>query len=192
VLLEAQVRKMLVDGSQWASWHGYHIPVSDQYAVIWTPLGTEMRWRPGTWLSHKHQLTYFWPNAWFTIHIGFNEQGAFISGYCDVVLPHTDYSNTDQELIYTDLYVDVVVREDYSVYTKDHEVFERAAQYFPIVEQARQQSFEVLDWLEEHAKHWTGPFTCIPRQLPRTDFETLSPEEAGETLRAISGPEQST
>jgi protein associated with RNAse G/E len=186
VLLDAHVRKMLVDGSQWGSWHGYHVPVSNQYIVIWTPVGTEMCWQPGTWISEKHQLTYFWPDAWFTIHVGFDEHGTFFSGYCDVVLPNATYTNTAQELIYTDLYVDVVVRKDYSVYTKDHEVFERAARHFPIVEQSRQQSFAALDLLEAQARSWSGPFACIPRTLPRTDFETLSPDEAGTILRAAS------
>ncbi|GAC1374574.1 MAG: hypothetical protein NVS2B12_30250 [Ktedonobacteraceae bacterium] len=186
MLLETDVRKMLVSGDQWASWHGYHIPVSEEYFVIWTPIGTEMRWRPGTWTSAKHQLTYFWKDAWYTIHIGYDEQGRFVSGYCDVVLPTTNYTNTAQEMLYTDLYIDVVVREDYSVYTKDQEVFDRAALRYPVVEYARQQSFEVLDWLEEHARHWTGPFTLIPRQLPRTDFEQLTPQEASASLRAFS------
>jgi len=44
----------------------------------------------------------------------------------------------------------------------------------------------VLDWLEEQAKTWTGPFEIIPRYLPRMDFETLHPGEAGAILRAIS------
>jgi protein associated with RNAse G/E len=186
MLLPANVRKMLVDGSQWAAWSGYHIPVSDQYFVIWTPAGTQMNWRPGGWISQKHQLTYFWPDTWFTIHIGYDREGVFFSGYCDVVLPSSDYTNTASELIYTDLYIDVVVREDYSVYTKDHEVFNRAARHFPIVEQSRQKSFEVLDWLEKQAKNWTGPFELIPRLLPRMDFETLNPDEAGAILRAVS------
>jgi protein associated with RNAse G/E len=187
LLLATNIRKMLVDGSQWASWEGYHIPVSDEYFVIWTPPGTAMYWRPATWISYKHQLTYFWRDAWFTIHIGYDDQTRnFLSGYCDVVLPSSDYTNTTREMIYTDLYIDVVVREDYSVYTKDQEVFDRAAKRFPIVEQARKKSFEVLDWLEEQAKDWTGPFERIPRQLPRTDFEKLSPDEASAVLRAIS------
>jgi protein associated with RNAse G/E len=183
MLLEATIHKMLVDGDQWASWHGYHIPVSDQYFVIWTPSGTPMNWKPGTWTSKKHQLSYFWSNAWYTIHVGYDEQGRCISGYCDVVLPTQDYTNTAHELIYVDLYIDVVVREDYSVFTKDQEVFDRAAIRYPIVEQSRQKSFEVLDWLEEQARLWSGPFAAIPRQLPRTDFETLTPDEAGKVLR---------
>src|SRR5690242_459888 len=65
MLLEANVRKMLVNGDQWACWHGYHVPVSEEYFVIWTPAGTEMHWKPGSWISQKHQLTYFWPNEWF-------------------------------------------------------------------------------------------------------------------------------
>lgn len=186
MLLEAVIRKMLVDGDQWASWQGYHIPVSEQYFVIWTPIGTPMHWKPGTWMAHKHQLSYFWPEKWYTIHAGYDEQGKCISAYCDVVLPQTGYTNTAKELIYTDLYVDVVVREDYSVYTKDHEVFERAAKAYPIVEQARQKSFEALDWLEEQATQWTGPFEKIPRQLPRTDFETLDMHEAKDILQRIS------
>ena len=187
MLLETDIRKMLVDGSQWASWRGYHVPASDEYFVIWTPAGTEMRWRPGTWISEKHQMSYFWRDAWFTIHVGYdNRTGSFLSGYCDVVLPNSSYTNTAEEMIYTDLYIDVVVREDFSVYTKDHEVFDRAARRYPIIEQSRKQAFEVLDWLEDQAKHWTGPFKLIPRRLPRTDFEYLGPDEAGAALRAIS------
>ena len=182
MLLEASIRKMLVDGDQWARWNGYHIPVSEDYIVIWTPIGTEMHWKPGTWISQKHQLSYFWPNEWYTIHIGYDANGHFLSGYCDVVLPNDNYTNTARELIYTDLYIDVVVREDFSVYTKDHEVFDRAAKRFPLVEQARQRSFEVLDWLEEHARKWTGPFAIMPKQLSRTDFITLSPAEAQAAL----------
>jgi protein associated with RNAse G/E len=182
MLLEASIRKMLVDGDQWARWNGYHIPASEDYIVIWTPLGTEMHWKPGTWISQKHQLSYFWPNEWYTIHIGYDADGRFLSGYCDVVLPNDNYTNTARELIYTDLYIDVVVREDFSVYTKDHEVFDRAAKRFPLVEQARQRSFEVLDWLEEHARKWTGPFAIMPKQLSRTDFITLSPAEAQAAL----------
>ncbi len=183
MLLETDIKKLLVNGDQWASWHGYHIPVSEEYFVIWTPIGTEMHWKPATWTSAKHQLTYFWKDAWYTIHVGYDEQGSFVSGYCDVVLPTADYTNTATEMIYTDLYIDVVVRADYSVYTKDQEVFDRAALRYPIVEHSRRKSFEVLDWLEEHAQHWTGPFALIPRQLPRTDFEQLTPQEASTILR---------
>ena len=184
MLLETDIRKMLVDGSQWANWHGYHIPVSDEYFVIWTPAGTEMRWRPNTWISEKHQVSYFWLDAWFTVHVGYDSKtGSFLSGYCDVVLPNSGYTNTAEEMIYTDLYIDVVVREDHSVYTKDHEVFDRAALRYPIIEQSRKQAFEVLDWLEEQARQWAGPFKQIPHRLPRTDFEELSPDEAGAIMR---------
>jgi protein associated with RNAse G/E len=186
MLLEATIRKMLVNGDQWAGWKGYQLPLSDQYVSVWTPIGTEMRWKPGTWISQKHQISYFWANAWHTIHIGYYPDGSFASGYCDVVLPTSSYSSTSPELIYVDLYIDVVIRADYSVYTKDQEVFDRAALHYPIVEQSRQKSFEVLDWLEQHAKHWSGPFCAIPRQLPRTDFETLTPDEAATSLRAVS------
>jgi hypothetical protein len=186
MLLGATIRKILVDGSQWASWYGYHIPVSRPYFVIWTPLGTQMQWRPGSWISSKHQLTYFFPGDWFTLHIGYDPEGCLISGYGDIVLPCHDYTNTARELSYTDLYIDVVVNKDYSVYTKDQEVFNRAATRFPIVEESREKAFAVLYWLEEHAKGWTGPFATIPKQLPRTDFEKLTIEEASTAFSALS------
>jgi protein associated with RNAse G/E len=185
MLLDTTIRKLLIDGSQWASWHGYHLPVSDQHIVIWTPMGTEMCWKSGSWISKKHQLSYFWRDTWFTIHIGYNPNGGFLSGYCDVILPNSDYTNTAKIMSYADLYIDVVVNEDYSVFTKDQEIFDRAARHFPIVEQVRQRSFEVLDYLEEHARNWTGPFSVIPRQLPRTDFGDLSTQDAVAIMRSL-------
>src|SRR5205085_707905 len=160
---------------QWAAWKGYQLPVSDQYVCIWTPAGTKKHWRPDYWkpnyfFAENHSLTYFWAGAWFTIHVGYFPDGSFASGYCDIVLPTAQYTSQSRELIYTDLYIDVVIREDGSVFTKDQAVFDRAAQRYPIVEESRQKAFETLDWVEEHAKHWTGPSTIMPRQLPRTDW----------------------
>jgi protein associated with RNAse G/E len=185
MLLEAEICKMLVNGDQWGAWKGYQLPVSDKYVCIWTPIGTPMHWKPGTWISTRHSLFYFWPEAWYTIHVGFHDDGSFASGYCDVVLPTSPYTSTSRELIYIDLYIDVVIREDRSVYTKDQDVFDRAAKRYPIVEESRQKSFEVLDWLEHHARHWTGPFTVIPRHLPRTDFESMSAEEAQRVIHSV-------
>ncbi|GCF06723.1 DUF402 domain-containing protein [Dictyobacter arantiisoli] len=189
MLLEVTIRKLLVNGDQWASWRGYHIPVSDQYFVIWTPMGTAMHWKPGTWTSVKHTLVYFWSDAWHTLHAHYNDQGTCIGVYCDVVLPQAydkQTANVAPELVYIDLYVDVVVEEDFNVYTKDQEVFERAARKFPLVKQSRQQSYAALDLLEQQAKSWTGPFAVIPRQLPRTDFALLDPLTAAEILRSAS------
>ncbi|GAC1386160.1 MAG: hypothetical protein NVS4B7_09690 [Ktedonobacteraceae bacterium] len=185
MLQEAKIRKMLVNGDQWGTWQGYQLPVSDKYVCIWTPIGTPMHWKPGTWISKKHSLFYFWPDAWYNIHIGYHEDGSFASGYCDIVLPTPHYTSASRELIYIDLYIDVVIREDYSVYTKDQEVFDRAALRYPIVEESRQKSFKVLDWVEQHAKSWTGPFAIMPHQLPRTDFESLRPEEAQAAMRSV-------
>jgi protein associated with RNAse G/E len=186
MLQEANIYKKLVNNDVWGHWQGYQLPVSDEYVCIWTPIGTPMHWKPGTWISTKHALAFFWPDAWYTMHIGYQEDGSFASGYCDIILPTPNYTSKSRELTYVDLYVDVVIRKDGSVYTKDQEVFDRAAQRYSIVEQSRQKSFEMLDRVEEHAKHWTGPFTIIPRHLPRTDFEQLSAKEArAELLSAM-------
>jgi protein associated with RNAse G/E len=185
MLLPANIRKILVDGDQWAQWHGYQLPISTEYVTIWTPVGTEMHWKPGTWISEKHSLMYFWDHQWYTIQASYHPDGTFASGYCDVVLPTAAYTSTSQEIIYVDLYIDVVIRENFSVYTKDQEVFDRAAKYYPIVEESRQKSFEVLDWVEAQAKQWSGPFAIIPKFLPATNFEKMSPEEAHAVMRKV-------
>ncbi len=189
MLLQVEIYKMLVNGDPWGEWSGYQLPISDQYVTIWAPRGTKRHWKPHKWkpdffLSDRHSLTYFWPGAWYTIHLGYFEDGSFSDGYCDIILPTPDYTSTSRELVYTDLYIDVVIRQDGSVYTKDHAIFDRAALRYPIVEESRQKAFETLDWVEEHARHWTGPFSIMPRRLPRTDWEKLSPATIQAEMRA--------
>jgi protein associated with RNAse G/E len=189
MLLETDISKMLVNGDEWAAWKGFQLPVSDQYACVWTPIGTKKHWKPGHWkpnyfFAENHSLTYFVPDTWYTIHISYHEDGSFASGYCDIVLPTPQYTSASRELIYTDLYVDVVIRENYSVYTKDQEVFGWAAQKYPIVEESRQRAFEALDFVEGHAKSWTGPFVIIPRRLSKTDFMPMNDED----IRAVISP----
>jgi protein associated with RNAse G/E len=188
MLLEAEVSKMLVSGDPWAAWSGFQLPVSDEYICIWAPIGTRKHWKPRHWkpdffYADRHTLTYIWPDKWFAIHISYDKEGNFSSGYCDVTLPAPAYTSQTREIIYTDLYVDVVIREDYSVYTKDQEVYERAALQYPIVAEAREKSYEVLDWMEEHAKKWTGPFQVMPRRLPYTNWDDLSEAEIRESMR---------
>ena len=185
MLVQADIYKMLVNGEPWGEWSGYQLPISDQYVTIWTPRGTKRHWKPHKWkpdffLSDRHSLSYFWVGAWYTIHLGYFPDGSFSDGYCDIILPTPDYTSASRELVYVDLYIDVVIRQDFSVYTKDHAVFDRAALRYPIVEESRQKAFEMLDRVEEHARRWTGPFSVMPRRLPRTDWEQLDPA----TIRA--------
>jgi len=151
-------------------------------------MGTRKHWKPRYWkpdffYAECHTLTYIWPEKWFAIPISYEQDGTFSSGYCDVTLPAPAYTRHTREVVYTDLYVDVVIREDYSVYTKDQEVYERAALWYPIVAESRQKSYEVLDWLEQHARGWTGPFEVMPRQLPRTSWDNLSAEEIRQVMQ---------
>ncbi len=188
MLLEATISKMLVSGDPWASWQGFQLPVSDEYICIWTPLGTKKHWKPHHWkpdffYADSHTLTYIWPHEWFAIHISYTEDGKFSWGYCDVTLPAPAYTSQTQDVVYTDLYVDVVIRADGSVFTKDQEVYERAALKYPIVAESRQKSYEVLDWIEMHAKGWTGPFEVMPRQLLGTNWEELSDEKVRELMQ---------
>src|SRR2546430_7654622 len=89
MLLEAEIYKMLVNGDEWGQWRGYQLPVSDQYVTIWTPRGTRRHWKPRKWkpdffISENHSLSYFWPGAWYTIHIAYREDGTFSDAYCDI------------------------------------------------------------------------------------------------------------
>lgn len=188
MLHKATIRKMLVSGDPWGEWTGYQLPISDRYVCIWTPLGTKRHWKPNFWkpgyfFSDYHSLSYLWPGAWYTVHISYYADGSFSNGYCDIVLPTPAYTSDSRELVYTDLYIDVVIREDRSVFTKDQEVYDRAALRYPIVEECRQQSFYWLDRVEQHAKRWTGPFADMPQQLPRTNFESLSDDEICAVMR---------
>jgi len=79
------------------------------------------------------------------------------------------------EMRYTDLYIDVVVRADRTVYTKDHEVYARAEAMNPLLIDMHADAFRELDALAAHAEAWTGPFTAIGPQLIRTDWHTLDP-----------------
>ena len=193
MLQKVEIRKMLVSGDQWGNWQGYQCPVSDEYVTIWTPTGTAMHWKPGTWIANRHKMSYFWNDAWYTLHISYYPDGSFSDAYCDIVLPTSAYTSTAHELIYVDLYIDVVARKNVveqngiEVYTKDHEVFDRAALRYPVVEQSRKQAYEALDLIEEHAKHWSGPFAVIPKQLPRTDFETLTPAQVRAVWEGMNG-----
>ena len=182
MLQEVDVYKMLVSGEQWGMWKGYHFPISEQYVTVWTPIGTPMHWKPGTWIRDKHSLTYFWNDAWYTIHASYFADGRLSGCYCDMVLPTEDYTSAARKLTYIDLYLDVVVREDLSVYTKDQQVFDWAALRYPKVRQARARVYEEMNQLEDQAKHWTGPFALIPTRLPRTDWEHRSPAEGRDLL----------
>jgi protein associated with RNAse G/E len=182
MLQEADVYKMLVSGEQWGMWRGYQCPLSDDYVTIWTPIGTPMHWKPGTWIRDKHCLSYFWANAWYTIHASYFADGRLSGCYCDMVLPTESYSSEARRLSYIDLYLDVVVREDHTVYTKDQQVFEWAALRYSAVRKAREQVYAEMDRLEAQARQWSGPFALIPTRLPRTDWEQHSPAEVGSLL----------
>ncbi len=106
MLLEAEIYKMLVNGDEWGQWRGYQLPVSDQYVTIWTPRGTRRHWKPRKWkpdffISENHSLSYFWPGAWYTIHVAYREDGTFSDAYCDIVLPTPPYTSASRKLIYT-------------------------------------------------------------------------------------------
>lgn len=192
------IYKMLLDGSQWGQWRGYRLPTSERCALLWTPAGTPMRWRPATWTAEDHAVAYFWPDRWYVIHAKYTPAGAFAGCYCDIVTPNPVLTPTATEARYTDLYVDVVIGADRSVATKDQEVYGRAMTHNPALAPLRERAFAELDALEADARAWRGPFHAIPDRLIRTDWELLDPAGAefaaayhtqwGAALREVCGP----
>lgn len=178
MLAPVDVRKMLPDGSQWGQWSGFHLPIDPRCATVWTPIGTAMHWRPGTWEAHNHSVAFFWPGRWYVIHAFYDAAGKFAGCYCDIVLPNPPMLPDAAEMRYTDLYIDVVVRGDRTVYTKDQEVYARAEAVNPTLRDLRAEAFRELDLLAAHAEAWTGPFADIGPQLARTDWATLDPASA--------------
>jgi protein associated with RNAse G/E len=178
MLAPVELYKMLLDGSQWGQWSGFHLPIDPHCATVWTPADTAMHWRPETWASRNHAVAFFWPGRWYVIHAFYDTAGSFAGCYCDIVVPNPIVAPDATEIRYTDLYIDVVVRADRSVYTKDHEVFGRAEVYNPSLAAMRAHAFAELDALEAAAQAWTGPFAAIGPQLLRTDWHTLDPSSA--------------
>jgi protein associated with RNAse G/E len=178
MLPEVEIYKMLIDGSQWGQWHGYHLPISAACPTTWTPAGTAMHWRPATWTAENHAVAFFWPGRWYVIHAFYDRAGLFAGCYCDIVTPNPLPMPKVPTMRYTDLYVDVVVRADRSVFTKDHEVFGRAMQVVPALADLHDQAFRELDALEAHARAWSGPFAPVVERLMRTDWEMLDPASA--------------
>ncbi len=175
MLSAVEVYKMLPDGSQWGRWQGFWLPISDACPTVWTPAGTPMHWRPNTWHAAHNEITFIWPGQWYVIHSFYDPMGDFAGCYCDIVMPNPPVTPDATEVRYTDLYVDVVVRADRSVFTKDHEVYGRAAVVNPHLAELRAEAFQALDTLEAHALAWDGPFAAVVAHLDRLDWQTLDP-----------------
>jgi protein associated with RNAse G/E len=178
MLAAVEMHKMLPGGDQWGQWSGFRLPLSEACATVWTPAGTAMHWRPATWTAENHAIAYLWPERWYVIHAFYAPAGVFAGCYCDIVTPNAVCAPDAAQIRYTDLYIDVVVRPDRSVFTKDHEVYARAMGVIPTLAEMRDRAFAELDALEGHARAWTGPFAHIAAHLARADWQTLDPASA--------------
>ena len=178
MLQEVEIYKMLPNGSQWGYWHAYRLPVSAACPMVWTPIGTAMHWQHNTWEAKSNEITFFWPTRWYVIHAFYTREKTFFGCYCDIVMPNPPVDPAATTLRYVDLYVDVVVKPDHSVYTKDEEVYARAMKQTPNLVPIRDQAFAELATLATHARDWTGPFAFIAEQIVRTDWQLLDPSSA--------------
>lgn len=172
------VHKILPDGSQWGEWDGFRLPLSNDCPTVWSPRGTLMRWRPATWASENHSISFFWPGRWYVIHAFYDQDHLFAGCYCDIVMPNPPVAADAAAISYTDLYIDVVVRADHSVLTKDQEVYARAMLVHPLLAELHDQAFAELDDLAAHAQEWTGPFALLDARLTRADWHELDPASA--------------
>lgn len=168
------VRKMLIDGSQWGTWQAHMLPTSGELVATWTPAGTEMRWAKATFAATYNNIHLWWPRARYLINAQYI--GAEFAGcYCDVILPLPALPASAPERIYVDLYLDLVVRDDRSAYSKDQDVFDRAEREIPALREERAASEDTLRQLEAWAADWSGPFAHVPATLPRLDYHELDP-----------------
>jgi protein associated with RNAse G/E len=178
MLASVELFKMIPDGTQWGQWSGYHLPIDPHCTTVWTPAGTAMHWSYRTWEAQNHALAFVWPGRWYVIHAFYDPAGDFAGCYCDIVLPNPPVSPSATEIYYTDLYIDVVIRSDRSVFTKDEEVYARAMRVLPQLVELHDDAFRELATLAAHAQAWTGPFAAIGPHLARTDWATLDPSSA--------------
>jgi hypothetical protein len=177
------VRKMLIDGKQWAEWRPYALPLGPGLVATWTPAGTDMLWATGKFEATYNAIHYWWRGARYLI--GAQYLGVEFAGcYCDVSLPLPDLPSDAPERAFVDLYLDLVVRPDRTWYTKDQEIYDRAERLMPALAQERPAAEAALRELERYAPDWSGPFARVPATLPRTDWHLLDPASA-EYARAI-------
>lgn len=174
MLQRVTVRKGLIDGRQWGIWEAYLLPMAADYVALWTPVGTEMRWAPGTFVATYNNLHYYRPGAEYLIGAQY-EDDTFAGCYCDVTLPLADVPEDAPRREYIDLYIDLVVRGDRTWYTKDQEVYDRAERAHPELRALRPAAAATLRQLEEWVAAWSGPFSDVPSALPRTDWHHLDP-----------------
>jgi hypothetical protein len=188
MLPRVTVRKVMIDGLQWGIWQAYALPLAAEYTALWTPAGTEMRWAPGTFVASYNTIHYWWPGAQHLIAAHYTGD-QFAGCYCDVVLPLADLPASAPRREFVDLYIDLVVRDDRSWYTKDHEIYDRAEQVHAELRVERPAAEAALRRLEEWAAAWSGPFTEIPASLPRIDWHLLEPGSLifAESVRKLAG-----
>jgi len=167
------IQKIVPNGSEWGHWQGYRLPISEACPTVWTPAGTAMHWQHNIWETKNHEITFFWPHRWYVIHVFYNHEKTFFGCYCDIVMPNPPFAPDSSNLRYVDLYVDVVVKPDHSVYTKDEEIYERAMKQNANLIPIRDRTFAELDALAAHARNWTGPFAILDEQIVRTDWHLL-------------------
>ncbi len=67
MLPRVAVRKMQIGGKQWGASEPYVLPVTVPFTMLWTPVGTEMRWATGTFGSSLNQLHFWWSGARYFI-----------------------------------------------------------------------------------------------------------------------------
>ena len=178
MLQQVELYKIIPDGSVWGYWRGFRLPISTACTTVWTPAGTPMHWRHNTWEAKSHEITFFWPDRWYVIHAFYQRNKRFFGCYCDIVMPNQPIALDATEMRYIDLYVDVVVKPDHDVYTKDEEVYERAMKSYPDLLALHDQAFAELDALARHARDWTGPFAVLADEIIRTDWNELDAHSA--------------
>lgn len=179
-------RKMLIDGKQWGAWEPYVLPLSEECVGVWTPAGTEMRWAPGTFRATYNGLQYWWPEKRYLVSANYLGD-RLVMVYCDVVLPLEALPLDAPEREYVDLYLDLVVREDKTWFTKDHDHFDRAERVIPALRAERLAAEATLAQLVAWAEDWSGPFRYVRDTLPRTDWHQLDPgsAEMAEGVKAL-------
>ncbi len=186
MLQRIAARKMLIDGMQWGAWEPYVLPLSAECVAVWTPAGTEMRWGTGTFSATYNTLHYWWPGERYLIGAQYlGERLALV--YCDVVLPLAALPVDAPERAYVDLYLDLVVRDDKTWFTKDHEVYDQAERLIPVLRAERPAAEATLEQLAAWAQEWSGPFRYVRDTLPRADWQLLDPgsPELAEAVREL-------
>ncbi len=168
-----RLRKEKFNGELWGTYDVYMLHSNPFVTVLWQPRGTIIHHVSRTWSMKYQHLQYFFPNKWYAISAKYGYDNRLHQCYCDIILPWKAPQNNNEGIIFVDLELDIIVRENGKIERVDEDEFETAIITMRYPEEIIQGARKAFAELTVQAQLWTEPFSFIPQEITRQDFHLL-------------------